>query len=1182
MPTNIGSLALACAWYNNLLQLTVNQLSKKLFLCKIPIQFLLIQPLISSLYFYLLFYPYFTKKRMKTYLKLWLILGVWAAWLPTQVAAQTAPYTVSGRVIAAEDRSPLPGVSVVVKGTRTGTVTDAKGQFRLEVPGPKETLVFSFVGFITKEVRLNNQPELEVVMQPDNKMLSEVVVTGYSSKEKKALVGAVAGIATNKNKGSGAPVGPGGDGKKPGSPAKTWKRSGLPENSIQLAVGDKDQLPLQGVQMAVQVDGFRARVLMDCYFLNNRGRLLEGTFRLRLPNGASPYFFAFGETVFANSEGKGGRNLPFVEYEKGTKFDLRPEQVKAARNHTWNNTREARVAPKEKAAYAYKETVVARIDPALMEWAGADVFNCRVNPLLPNQLHRIVVGYDVNLADLDSGLVFALSLPKYKAPLLVDFDVAQHPGLVVEPALPSFSHGGRTQFQLRNPSVAEVKVALPSQEGVVLQSAGTEGAYFATSLRAHLPALPQQDPVDRAVFLLDVSLSSSPDKFNIWLATMQAILANNPDKIKQFAVLCFNLQTFWWQENWVANNKASLNRLRSYTNQLQLIGATDLGQALATGSQPAWDPHVPKYLFLLSDGDATWGEDNVHRLAQSLRPNDKLFAFSTGLSGTHLATLDHLAQASGGAVFSLANEDEIATASRAFRLQSWRIERVSVAGGSDLLLAGRPRTLYPYQKIIVAGRGQVPAGSELLVQVRHQDRSEQVALRLLPPVPSGLARRVYGQMAVGQLEEFGHLTEPPSVQYATHFAVPGQTCSFVMLESEREYARFGIGPEASRDYVAQHPVGDLLGKLLGQAEAELGSAKAIFGQWMKKLATVEHGMQFRPAPRLDSLWQHTPEASFVVGQGAFRAKARTQGQFADALAEGLASDPLDYALITEQAEAVRQSLGPADALLVLSNFAERNPGDGVLMRDVAFSASEWGLHYQAYQLLKRHLAARPYEPPTYLALAQALVQLGQVDLALFYYEVAYQTRWDTRFDGFRLIAGLDYLKLLQKIDQQQLACTHLPYARQRLGELLLDFAKKNILGAQADLVAVITWNTDDTDVDLHVVEPSGEVCFYGHRHTQSGGFLSNDATRGFGPEMYYLAQAPEGRYHLKINYFGDRGNRTTLAKSKVYVSLYKNFGRPDEEVVQKVVLLDKVNRPGNGSRENGSQFEDVLTFRMAR
>jgi len=69
----------------------------------------------------------------------------------------------------------------------------------------------------------------------------------------------------------------------------------------------------------------------------------------------------------------------------------------ADRQSRWTAPKEARMVPKEKAAYAYHETVRRRVDPALMEWAGAGVFSARVFPLTPRSHHRIVVGYDVDL-----------------------------------------------------------------------------------------------------------------------------------------------------------------------------------------------------------------------------------------------------------------------------------------------------------------------------------------------------------------------------------------------------------------------------------------------------------------------------------------------------------------------------------------------------------------------------------------------------------------------------------------------------------------------------------------------------------------------------------------------------------------------------------------------------------------
>lgn len=86
--------------------------------------------------------------------------------------------TITGTVTSADDGSGMPGVSVVLKGTKTGTVTDAHGIFSIKVPGPGGTLVFSFIGYTTNEVAIGNKPVINVQMHPDKTELQEVVVSG--------------------------------------------------------------------------------------------------------------------------------------------------------------------------------------------------------------------------------------------------------------------------------------------------------------------------------------------------------------------------------------------------------------------------------------------------------------------------------------------------------------------------------------------------------------------------------------------------------------------------------------------------------------------------------------------------------------------------------------------------------------------------------------------------------------------------------------------------------------------------------------------------------------------------------------------------------------------------------------------------------------------------------------------
>ncbi len=96
--------------------------------------------------------------------------------------------SVSGKVTDATDGSPLPGVSVVIKGTNTGTTTDTNGSFNLATVPENASLVFSFIGFVVTEVVVGNQSTISVRLESDIKALQEVVVTAQGiQRDKKAL-----------------------------------------------------------------------------------------------------------------------------------------------------------------------------------------------------------------------------------------------------------------------------------------------------------------------------------------------------------------------------------------------------------------------------------------------------------------------------------------------------------------------------------------------------------------------------------------------------------------------------------------------------------------------------------------------------------------------------------------------------------------------------------------------------------------------------------------------------------------------------------------------------------------------------------------------------------------------------------------------------------------------------------
>ncbi len=116
--------------------------------------------------------------------------------MPSAFAVDVIPFSnvpvasISGRVTD-DAGTALPGVSVVLKGTNTGTTTDAGGAYSLNTPGDNGTLVFSYVGFLSIEEAINGRSTINVKMATDTKSLSEVIVVGYGSQTKKEITGAV-------------------------------------------------------------------------------------------------------------------------------------------------------------------------------------------------------------------------------------------------------------------------------------------------------------------------------------------------------------------------------------------------------------------------------------------------------------------------------------------------------------------------------------------------------------------------------------------------------------------------------------------------------------------------------------------------------------------------------------------------------------------------------------------------------------------------------------------------------------------------------------------------------------------------------------------------------------------------------------------------------------------------------
>ena len=255
-------------------------------------------------------------------------------------------------------------------------------------------------------------------------------------------------------------------------------------------------------------------------------------------------------------------------------------------------------------------------------------------------------------------------------------------------------------------------------------------------------------------------------------------------------------------------------------------------------------------------------------------------------------------------------------------------------------------------------------------------------------------------------------------------------------------------------------------------------------------------------------------------------------------------DSADYFLETKQRPL---------ALRVLSDVAELRLEDPRLLRIVAHRLQQLGEFDLAIVLFESVLRLRPDEPQSLRDLAGVLTDRAdrrsesrpiERTAALSDYERALDLlnrvilgAWDSRFEEIELFAIEESNRILARLARDggageiKAAIGMDPRFRQNL---------------ETDLRIVLTWDTNDTDMDIWVVEPSGEQAMYSAPLTAIGGIVSNDFTEGYGPEEYQIRAAMPGVYRIKANYYGAR-TATLIGPTTVQATIFTDFGRANEK-----------------------------------
>ena len=250
---------------------------------------------------------------------------------------------------------------------------------------------------------------------------------------------------------------------------------------------------------------------------------------------------------------------------------------------------------------------------------------------------------------------------------------------------------------------------------------------------------------------------------------------------------------------------------------------------------------------------------------------------------------------------------------------------------------------------------------------------------------------------------------------------------------------------------------------------------------------------------------------------------------------------------------------------VISNLSEMKLEDAALLRVMAWRLREAGVFELAITTLRRVMKLRGEDAQSYRDLALVLDEAGRqafaagdkvkakemLEEASALYRKLVTTPWQRHPESISIFAVEEYNALIAWSDAQDWG---------KVGKPKLEKLDKRLQGVlDCDMRVVMSWDADETDIDLHVTEPSGEEAFYGRHLTRKGGFVSKDITDGYGPEEYMIRKAEKGGYIVRAHYFASH-QQTVFGPATVTATIFTDWARPNQKSQTLSIRLDKAKK----------------------
>ena len=571
--------------------------------------------------------------------------------------------------------------------------------------------------------------------------------------------------------------------------------------------------------------------------------------------------------------------------------------------------------------------------------------------------------------------------------------------------------------------------------------------------------------------------------------------------------------------------------------------------------------------LLFSDGLSNFGAQPF------MAPRVPLYSVSAA-NRSDPVLLTHVAEKSGGRFIDL-TADSASEAARKLLQATTRVTAVSADGARDVVM----RSPYPRDGRIELAGQMTEAATRVRITIAHPG-AEPVTLEL--PVRAGatpfmLVAPLWARFRIEALEAQYDLNRAEIRRLGRAFSLVTRDTSLIVLERVEDYARYEImpPPELAADFArlrtaaVQRSANDRNAHLENVVrrfqekitwwnrefpqgdkpapQKALKPAESVSGLMQDRLDSRERN-QAPPASAPAARPEAKPalrqaEAGNVMGRLLAKNEADADGRSAlsatiqlkkwepdapyatrmrAAAGDNVYRVYLDErpgylnstAFFLDAADILFDKQQPALAVRVLTNLAEMDLENRHILRILGYRLLQARAAALAIPVFRKVLELSPEEPQSYRDLGLALAADRQYQPAIdTLYEVVVKP-WHGRFPDVEIIT----LAELNAVIATSGATLDLSRIDPRL--------VKNL---PLDLRVVLTWDADNTDIDLWVTDPNGEKAFYGHRLTYQGGRMSLDFTGGYGPEEFSLKRAKPGKYKVEAQYYGDRRQAVTGA-----------------------------------------------------